>query len=79
MVKGSSLRLKGEIKNKWNVYENLTQTKGESLGEVIFIFKFPKSELRIRHNDLLIKDLFILELLQDSNKNFNFLESIHIN
>lgn len=79
MVQGSNLRLKGEIKNKWNVYENLTQTKGECLGEFIFIFKFSKSELRIKHNDLLIKDLFILELLQDSNKHFNFLESIHIN
>lgn len=48
MVKGSRLRLIGEIKNKWDVYENLIQTKGESLGEVIFISKFPKSEIRVK-------------------------------
>lgn len=48
MVKGSGLRLIGEIKNKWDIYEKLSQTKGESLGEVIFIFKFPKSEIRIK-------------------------------
>lgn len=48
MVKGSRPRLRVETKSKWNVSENLNQTKGESWGEAIFIFKFPKSQVKIK-------------------------------
>lgn len=32
-----------QTKNQWNVPEYSNQAKGESLGEAIFIFRFPKS------------------------------------